>query len=42
MWGRHQYGWRSQTAVKWTLSGFGFLLLAYVGSKIILEFLIQS
>jgi ABC-type uncharacterized transport system permease subunit len=42
LWGRMQYGWRSQTAVKWTLSGFGFLLLAYVGSKLVLEFLIQS
>lgn len=42
LWGRNQYGWRSQTAVKWTLSGFGFLLLAYVGSKLVLEFLIQS
>src|SRR5690606_34400450 len=36
LWGRMQYGWRSQTAVKWTLSGFGFLLLAYVGSKLVL------
>lgn len=42
LWGRKQYGWRSQTAVKWTLSGFGFLLLAYVGSKLVLEFLIQG
>ncbi|MCB2428097.1 cytochrome C assembly family protein [Methylophaga pinxianii] len=42
LWGRRQYGWRSQTAVKWTLSGFGFLLLAYVGSKLVLDFLIQS
>jgi len=42
LWGRKQYGWRSQTAVKWTLSGFGFLLLAYVGSKFVLEVLIQS
>ncbi|AUZ84010.1 cytochrome C assembly family protein [Methylophaga nitratireducenticrescens] len=42
LWGRRQYGWRSQTAVKWTLSGFGFLILAYVGSKFVLEILIQS
>ena len=42
LWGRRQYGWRSQTAVKWTLSGFGFLLLAYVGSKFVLEVLIRS
>ena len=42
LWGRRHYGWRSQTAVKWTLSGFGFLLLAYVGSTFVLEVLIRS
>lgn len=41
LWGRHQYGWRGQTSVRWTLAGFGFLLLAYVGSKIVLEYILQ-
>ncbi len=40
LWGRRQYGWRGQTAVKWTLSGFAFLLLAYIGSKIVLQYLL--
>jgi ABC-type uncharacterized transport system permease subunit len=37
LWGRWRYGWRGRTAIRWTLSGYGFLLLAYFGSKIILE-----
>lgn len=35
--GRHRYGWRGRTALRWTLSGFGVLLLAYVGSRFVLE-----
>ncbi len=38
--GRWKYGWRGRIAVRWTLSGFGVLLLAYVGSKFVLEFLL--
>jgi ABC-type uncharacterized transport system permease subunit len=30
-------GWRGRTAVRWTLSGFGFLLLAYLGTKFVFE-----
>lgn len=30
-------GWRGRTAVRWTLSGFGFLILAYLGTKFVLE-----
>ena len=40
LWGRHQLGWRSQTAVRWTLLGFAALMLAYYGSKFVLELLI--
>ena len=39
--GRWKYGWRGRTAVRWTLSGFGVLLLAYVGSKFVLEFILH-
>jgi len=39
--GRWKYGWRGRTAVRWTLSGFGVLLLAYVGSKFVLEFILK-
>lgn len=41
LWGRYRFGWRSQTAVRWTLVGFFFLLLAYVGSKIVLEYILK-
>jgi ABC-type uncharacterized transport system permease subunit len=35
--GRHLRGWRGRTALRWTLAGFGALLLAYVGSRFVLE-----
>lgn len=38
--GRWQKGWRGRTAIRWTLSGFLFLMLAYFGSKLVLELLI--
>jgi ABC-type uncharacterized transport system permease subunit len=39
--GRMRYGWRGQTAVKLTLSGFTLLLLAYFGSKLVLELILN-
>ncbi|WP_344705126.1 cytochrome C assembly family protein [Halomonas cibimaris] len=38
--GRYRFGWRGMRAVKWTLAGCGFLLLAYFGSKFVLEILL--
>jgi len=35
--GRHFRGWRGRTALRWTLAGFAALLLAYVGSRFVLE-----
>jgi len=35
--GRLLYGWRGRTALRWTLTGFVLLLLAYVGSRFVLE-----
>lgn len=35
--GRWRYGWRGRTALRWTLTGFLMLLLAYVGSRFVLE-----
>lgn len=35
--GRHIRGWRGKTALRWTLAGFGALLLAYIGSRFVLE-----
>ena len=38
--GRWRYGWRGRTALRWTLSGFVMLMLAYVGSRFVLEVLL--
>jgi ABC-type uncharacterized transport system permease subunit len=35
--GRWRYGWRGRKALRWTLAGFLALLLAYVGSRFVLE-----
>ncbi|MDB5806159.1 MAG: cytochrome biosis protein [Betaproteobacteria bacterium] len=35
--GRVAYGWRGRTALKGTFAGFAALLLAYVGSRFVLE-----
>ena len=35
--GRIVYGWRGRVAVRWTLAGFLMLVLAYIGSKFVLE-----
>lgn len=37
LWGRWRYGWRGRTAMRWTLGGFALLVLAYFGSKLVLE-----
>ncbi|MDZ4150787.1 cytochrome c biogenesis protein CcsA, partial [Methylicorpusculum sp.] len=39
--GRIRYGWRGKTAIRWTLIGFGALLLAYFGSKLVLELILR-
>ncbi len=39
--GRSLYGWRGQTAIRWTLLGFAALLLAYFGSKLVYEFILR-
>lgn len=41
LWGRHRLGWRGTTAIKWTLSGFGLLILAYFGSKFVIQLVLQ-
>lgn len=35
--GHARFGWRGRAAVGWTLSGYGILLLAYFGVRIVLE-----
>lgn len=41
LWGRWRFGWRGRTAIRWTLSGFATLALAYFGSKLVLELLLK-
>ena len=40
--GRRVFGWRGTTAAQWTLVGFGILVVAYFGSKFVLEILLGS
>jgi ABC-type uncharacterized transport system permease subunit len=37
LWGRHQFGWRGRIAIRWTAGGFAALMLAYFGTKLVLE-----
>lgn len=39
--GRHWRGWRGRLAKRWLLAGFFCLILAYAGSRFVLEFLLQ-
>lgn len=41
LWGRHQMGWRGNTAIRWTLAGFVCLMLAYFGTKVVLEIILH-
>ena len=38
--GRYLFGWRGLTAVRWTLVAFALLVLGYLGSKFVLEYLL--
>ncbi len=39
--GHHFYGWRGRKAVHWMMSGYIFLLLAYLGTKFVMEVLLH-
>jgi len=39
--GKYKLGWRGITAIRWTLAGFVFLMLAYFGSKLVLEIILH-
>ena len=41
LFGRWQFGWRGKKAVHWTLAGFAILVLAYFGSKLVIEILLR-
>jgi ABC-type uncharacterized transport system permease subunit len=42
LWGRFRFGWRGQKALTWTLVGFVVLMLAYFGSKFVIELVLNS
>ena len=39
--GRNLCGWRGRIALRWTLAGFVALMLAYVGSRFVIEVVLQ-
>ncbi len=41
LFGRRVWGWRGRVALRWTLAGFVMLMLAYVGSRFVLEVLLH-
>lgn len=41
LFGRFQYGWRGKMATRWTLVGFVLLLLAYVGSRFVVQVILN-
>lgn len=41
LWGHWRFGWRGRVAIRWTIGGFVFLMLAYFGSKFVLELIIN-
>lgn len=40
LWGRHYRGWRGNKAIRWTWAGFSAILLGFIGSKFVLEFVL--
>jgi ABC-type uncharacterized transport system permease subunit len=41
IWGRHARGWRGPLAVRTLYTGSALLLLAYAGSRFVMEVLLQ-
>ncbi len=39
--GRHLRGWRGRTAVRFTLAGFAVLVVAFFGSQLVLEVILN-
>jgi len=40
LFGRFKQGWRGAAAIRWTLAGFCTLMLAYFGSKLVIELIL--
>ncbi|WP_370981476.1 inner membrane protein YpjD [Agaribacterium sp. ZY112] len=41
LFGRHFLGWRGKIAIRWLIAGFVMLMLAYFGSKFVIEVLLN-
>lgn len=41
LWGRFKFGWRGRMAIRWALSGFIMLMLAFIGTKTVLELILH-
>ena len=41
LWGRIQFGWRGRIAIRWTIVAFITLMLAYFGSKFVIELILN-
>lgn len=41
LWGHFHFGWRGKIAIKWSMSGFVLLMLAYFGSKFVIELVLK-
>lgn len=41
LWGRWSLGWRGQKIIRWTIGGFCTLVLAFFGSKLVLEMILM-
>lgn len=42
LFGHWRYGWRGKTAIRWTITGFVLLMLAFLGSKLVLEYVVSQ
>ena len=42
LWGHYMFGWRGKIAIRWSMTGFTLLMLAYFGSKFVIELVLQS
>jgi ABC-type uncharacterized transport system permease subunit len=42
LFGRYRFGWRGKVAIRWTITAFIFIMLAYFGSKMVLEFFLHQ
>lgn len=42
LWGRWRFGWRGRVALRWTLMGFVLLMVAYFGTKVVLQYILAD